>query len=271
MMKHVVRAKRCRGGKRTLTVQGRSSFKRKDLDFFSAVKIYVCVCAPCLLFIAVHIFQLFGTAHKQFSRLIWTWKQNFQLMCPHPCRWIPSGKMKENIKTCFGAALTFSFCLSLALPVLFYISVFLVSLIQIQDFSSGFWDGTKLACWMKGETPWRFFPKLSIYLRATNTSQSFRITILPQVPDNRDKTCTVSFGIQTHIKGNFFWTFCSCTSSQSQTWMALWTAFVLGSLRQLMAWWLAPLWWKASMLCLTVLSRDWALHSAVVQVRIHTG
>ncbi|XP_059186767.1 beta-secretase 2 [Centropristis striata] len=51
----------------------------------------------------------------------------------------------------------------------------------IQDFSSGFWDGSKLACWMKGETPWRFFPKLSIYLRATNTSQSFRITILPQL------------------------------------------------------------------------------------------
>uniref|UniRef100_A0A3Q3VT25 Peptidase A1 domain-containing protein n=1 Tax=Mola mola TaxID=94237 RepID=A0A3Q3VT25_MOLML len=51
----------------------------------------------------------------------------------------------------------------------------------IQDFSSGFWDGTKLACWMKGETPWRFFPKLSIYLRASNTSQSFRITILPQL------------------------------------------------------------------------------------------
>ncbi|CAM9316310.1 unnamed protein product, partial [Lampetra planeri] len=51
----------------------------------------------------------------------------------------------------------------------------------IQDFSSGFWEGTKLACWMKGETPWRFFPKLSIYLRATNTSQSFRITILPQL------------------------------------------------------------------------------------------
>lgn len=51
----------------------------------------------------------------------------------------------------------------------------------IQDFSAGFWDGTKLACWLKGETPWRFFPKLSIYLRATNTSQSFRITILPQL------------------------------------------------------------------------------------------
>lgn len=51
----------------------------------------------------------------------------------------------------------------------------------IQDFSSGFWDGSKLACWLKGETPWRFFPKLSIYLRATNTSQSFRITILPQM------------------------------------------------------------------------------------------
>lgn len=52
---------------------------------------------------------------------------------------------------------------------------------QIQDFSSGFWDGSKLACWMKGETPWRFFPKLSLYLRASNSSQSFRITILPQV------------------------------------------------------------------------------------------
>ncbi|XP_012730269.1 LOW QUALITY PROTEIN: beta-secretase 2 [Fundulus heteroclitus] len=52
---------------------------------------------------------------------------------------------------------------------------------RIQDFSSGFWDGTKLACWPKGENPWDFFPKLSIYLRATNTSQSFRITILPQL------------------------------------------------------------------------------------------
>ncbi|XP_029027125.1 beta-secretase 2 [Betta splendens] len=49
------------------------------------------------------------------------------------------------------------------------------------EFSSGFWDGTKLACWLKGETPWRFFPKLSIYLRATNSSQSFRVTILPQL------------------------------------------------------------------------------------------
>ncbi|XP_067364513.1 beta-secretase 2 isoform X2 [Channa argus] len=49
------------------------------------------------------------------------------------------------------------------------------------EFSSGFWDGTKLACWMKGETPWSFFPKLSIYLRGTNSSQSFRVTILPQL------------------------------------------------------------------------------------------
>lgn len=54
-------------------------------------------------------------------------------------------------------------------------------LLQIQDFSSGFFSGTKLACWMKGESPWGFFPKISIYLRATNTSQSFRLTILPQV------------------------------------------------------------------------------------------
>uniref|UniRef100_A0AAX7U827 Peptidase A1 domain-containing protein n=1 Tax=Astatotilapia calliptera TaxID=8154 RepID=A0AAX7U827_ASTCA len=51
----------------------------------------------------------------------------------------------------------------------------------IEEFSSGFWEGTKLACLMKGENPWRFFPKLSIYLRATNTSESFRVTILPQL------------------------------------------------------------------------------------------
>ncbi|XP_051966042.1 beta-secretase 2 [Xyrauchen texanus] len=51
----------------------------------------------------------------------------------------------------------------------------------IEDFSAGFFDGTKLACWMRGESPWRLFPKLSIYLRATNSSQSFRITILPQL------------------------------------------------------------------------------------------
>ncbi|RXN33760.1 beta-secretase 2-like protein [Labeo rohita] len=51
----------------------------------------------------------------------------------------------------------------------------------IEDFSAGFFDGTKLACWMRGESPWRLFPKISIYLRATNTSLSFRITILPQL------------------------------------------------------------------------------------------
>ncbi|KAI7800489.1 beta-secretase 2 [Triplophysa rosa] len=51
----------------------------------------------------------------------------------------------------------------------------------IQGFSAGFFDGIKLACWVRGESPWRFFPKISIYLRATNTSVSFRITILPQL------------------------------------------------------------------------------------------
>lgn len=45
---------------------------------------------------------------------------------------------------------------------------------------------------MKGETPWRFFPKLSIYLRATNTSQSFRITILPQVEPHKTVGLAVS-------------------------------------------------------------------------------
>ncbi|XP_062844077.1 beta-secretase 2 isoform X2 [Trichomycterus rosablanca] len=49
------------------------------------------------------------------------------------------------------------------------------------DLSSSFFAGTKLACWVKEESPWRFFPKISIYLRATNSSQSFRLTIHPQL------------------------------------------------------------------------------------------
>ncbi|KAK9402089.1 beta-secretase 2 [Crotalus adamanteus] len=51
----------------------------------------------------------------------------------------------------------------------------------IQEFTSGFWSGTQLACWDKSENPWTLFPKISIYLRDVNSSQSFRITILPQL------------------------------------------------------------------------------------------
>lgn len=76
----------------------------------------------------------------------------------------------------------------------------------IQDFSAGFWDGTKLACFLKGETPWRFFPNLSIYLRATNTSQSFRITILPQlyiqpVTDVDGQLDCFRFGVSSSANG----------------------------------------------------------------------
>lgn len=46
---------------------------------------------------------------------------------------------------------------------------------------------------MKGEKPWKYFPKLSIYLRATNTSQSFRITILPQVAMHRNLSHSSTF------------------------------------------------------------------------------
>uniref|UniRef100_A0A8C5SWH0 Beta-secretase 2 n=1 Tax=Laticauda laticaudata TaxID=8630 RepID=A0A8C5SWH0_LATLA len=51
----------------------------------------------------------------------------------------------------------------------------------IQEFTPGFWSGTQLACWDKSENPWILFPKISIYLRDVNSSQSFRITILPQL------------------------------------------------------------------------------------------
>ncbi|TNN01626.1 beta-secretase 2 isoform X1 [Takifugu rubripes] len=76
----------------------------------------------------------------------------------------------------------------------------------IQEFSSGFWDGTKLACWMKGETPWRFFPKLSLYLRATNSSQSFRLTILPQlyiqqITDVDGTLDCFRFGVSSSVNG----------------------------------------------------------------------
>ncbi|KFZ46067.1 Beta-secretase 2, partial [Antrostomus carolinensis] len=51
----------------------------------------------------------------------------------------------------------------------------------IQEFSSGFWTGSQLACWDKTESPWSLFPKLSIYLRDENSSRSFRISVLPQL------------------------------------------------------------------------------------------
>lgn len=53
--------------------------------------------------------------------------------------------------------------------------------LQIQEFSSGFWTGSQLACWDRTEKPWSLFPKLSIYMRDENSSRSFRISILPQV------------------------------------------------------------------------------------------
>ncbi|KAI4894253.1 hypothetical protein NFI96_019335 [Prochilodus magdalenae] len=76
----------------------------------------------------------------------------------------------------------------------------------IQDFSSGFFAGTKLACWAKGESPWKFFPKISIYLRATNTSQSFRLSILPQlyiqpVTDVDGTLSCYRFGISSSTNG----------------------------------------------------------------------
>uniref|UniRef100_A0A8C2RRY7 Peptidase A1 domain-containing protein n=1 Tax=Capra hircus TaxID=9925 RepID=A0A8C2RRY7_CAPHI len=52
---------------------------------------------------------------------------------------------------------------------------------QIPEFSEGFWTGSQLACWTNSETPWSYFPKISIYLRDENSSRSFRITILPQL------------------------------------------------------------------------------------------
>ncbi|KAF6117544.1 beta-secretase 2 [Phyllostomus discolor] len=51
----------------------------------------------------------------------------------------------------------------------------------IPKFSDGFWTGSQLACWTNSDTPWSYFPKISIYLRAENSSRSFRITILPQL------------------------------------------------------------------------------------------
>ncbi|XP_001370392.2 beta-secretase 2 [Monodelphis domestica] len=51
----------------------------------------------------------------------------------------------------------------------------------ISEFSEGFWAGSQLACWANYETPWLYFPNISIYMRDENSSQAFRITILPQL------------------------------------------------------------------------------------------
>lgn len=167
--------RRCRGGRHTLAARGHRGFERNDQERFCSNN--VCFMLFCFCFLILHLVRAV-TAHKQDSRFISTWKPHFQLINPHHCRLIQSGKMKgahKNLCWCCTDLLILSVRLPLSISLC-------LSLVQIQDFSSGFWDGSKLACWMKGETPWRFFPKLSIYLRATNTSQSFRITILPQVP-----------------------------------------------------------------------------------------
>nr|XP_033798904.1 beta-secretase 2 [Geotrypetes seraphini] len=57
----------------------------------------------------------------------------------------------------------------------------IIYLSLIEDFTNGFWTGSELACWHKPETPWSYFPDLSIYLRDVNTSRSFRLTIQPQM------------------------------------------------------------------------------------------
>ncbi|XP_076837773.1 beta-secretase 2 isoform X2 [Brachyhypopomus gauderio] len=76
----------------------------------------------------------------------------------------------------------------------------------VPDFSSGFFSGTKLACWVRGESPWRLFPKLSLYLRATNASESFRLTLLPQlyiqpVTDVEGVLDCFRFGISSSTNG----------------------------------------------------------------------
>ncbi|XP_059824742.1 beta-secretase 2 isoform X1 [Hypanus sabinus] len=52
---------------------------------------------------------------------------------------------------------------------------------KVEEFADGFWSGSQLACWPQGTKPWSFFPKISIYLRGENATQSFSITILPQL------------------------------------------------------------------------------------------
>lgn len=137
------------------------------------------MCArPCFcLFFPILLYKFFVTAHKPYSKVNLNLEAQFSINICTSLQINPrSGNEREqqNLFWCC-TDLPVSVCCSLCL------FLFCFSLVQIQDFSSGFWDGSKLACWMKGETPWMFFPKLSIYLRATNTSQSFRITILPQV------------------------------------------------------------------------------------------
>ncbi|XP_030059683.1 beta-secretase 2 [Microcaecilia unicolor] len=57
----------------------------------------------------------------------------------------------------------------------------IIHLSLIKDFTADFWAGSQLACWNKAETPWLYFPDLSIYLRDVNTSRSFCLTIQPQM------------------------------------------------------------------------------------------
>ncbi|XP_071994902.1 beta-secretase 2 isoform X2 [Engystomops pustulosus] len=70
----------------------------------------------------------------------------------------------------------------------------------IENFNNEFWTGLQLACWEKTAEPWAYFPDLSIYLRDVNASESFRLTIKPQlyiqsVITSRDDLNCYRFGI----------------------------------------------------------------------------
>lgn len=145
------------------------------------------MCVPVLCFF--HLFLLYTfftscnctqTVLKVNLNLEATFSINVSTSLEINPKW-KNEREQQTLTFCFCLFFSYTACLTLSISF-YFCPFFLFFLVQIQDFSSGFWDGTKLACWMKGETPWRFFPKLSIYLRATNSSQSFRITILPQVP-----------------------------------------------------------------------------------------
>ncbi|XP_078089123.1 beta-secretase 2 [Mustelus asterias] len=71
--------------------------------------------------------------------------------------------------------------LRLPMNVFFAVVTAIKQTSKVEEFADGFWSGTQLACWTKGTTPWSYFPKISIYLRGLNSTQSFRITILPQL------------------------------------------------------------------------------------------
>ncbi|XP_048458990.1 beta-secretase 2 [Rhincodon typus] len=119
---------------------------------------------------------LIGTPVQKMNILVDTGSSNFAV----------AGAANSNIKTYFKPKFLWVTKLRIQLQRMELRPEFLDdyrgdNVDTVAEFADGFWSGNQLACWTSGTIPWSYFPEISIYLRGENSTQSFRITIMPQL------------------------------------------------------------------------------------------